>query len=453
MNSKHVSFFIIISFLVSTSWGEQPDFEVWVADQSGTAGKLHIYDGKALIQNPSSAVPEIIDLGTAVASQCLAQTGTSPTRAHIVIFNPSQTHAIISYVATGHVVFLNAATRTPIECIDVGVQAHAAFPSPNEEYVVVANQNGKRMHFIETNYSTNSFTEISSIDLVAGCNPGSATPNLTNSGALCQDDGVTQINVRPNNVIICPVIDATSSLTFATLGGGGLLAYDTSDPAAPSLVGEWDRTHISNNGCGGMQTNAQTAEKIYINGGGPPRGAHLYYLPADPVDYSGSNGANIPSPDVVFSDAVSNKDSHGMMLNRAHQGRYLWIADRFANAVEVIDTRLTGSASHVNTFTLAGKHSSDPAPDLLAIAPEGGYGFASLRGPCPVSGNSTTTNNAVGSTPGVGLLAIQKGGLTGKLVGVAPISTPSAPFICSTVAGSPTLTERADPHGIAVRRK
>ncbi len=452
MSIRYFTFFIIM-LLVSISWADQPDFEVWATDQSGTAGRLFIFDGNALIANANSAVPEIVDLGAAVTAQCLAETGTSPTRAHIVIFNPSQTHAIISYVATGHVVFLNAATRTPIKCMDVGVQAHAAFPSPDEEYVVVANQNGKRMHFIETDYNTNSFTEVSSVDLVAGCNPTSATPNLTNSGALCQDDGVTQTNLRPNNVIICPVIDNTSSLTFATLGGGGLLAYDTSDPAAPALIGEWDRSHISNNGCGGMQTNSQSADKIYINGGGPPRGAHLYYLPADPIEYSSANAANEPAPTVVFSDAVSNKDSHGMMLNRAHQGRYIWIADRFANAIEVVDATLSGPLSHVNTFSLVSKHSSDPAPDLLAIAPEGGYGFAALRGPCPVTGNSTVTNNAVGSTPGVGVLAIQRGGFTGKLVGVAPISNPSAPFTCTTVAGSPTLTERGDPHGIAIRRK
>ncbi|HEY6415653.1 MAG TPA: hypothetical protein VIX41_05435, partial [Acidimicrobiales bacterium] len=390
-------------------------YEVWATDQSGTAGRLFIYDGDDLTEEAQTAMPEVVDLGGAVSAQCLADTGTTPTRAHILVFNASGTHAILSYVATGHVVFMDAATRAPIECIDVGVQAHAAFPSPDERYLVVANQNGKKMHLIDTDYGTDTFTPAAVVDLVTGCNPTSVTPSTTNAGAACED-----AIRRPNNVIICPVIDSSSTLTFATLGGGGMFVYDTSNTSAPALVAEYEKAQISNNGCGGMQSNSQTAGRIDINAGGPPRGAHLYHLPADVAQYSASNPANTPAPTVVFSDAVSNQDSHGMLLNRAMRGRYLWVGDRFTNAVEVVDTALSGPASHVNTFSLVGQHSSDPAPDLMAIAPEGKHGFVALRGPCPLTANSAGTNNSVGATPGVGVIAIQRAGFTGKLVGVAP---------------------------------
>src|SRR5688572_14734811 len=89
-------------------------YEVWAIDQSGAAGKLYIYDGAALTANPGAATPEVIDLATAVTPLCVAQTGTSPTRAHMALFSPTYSHAILAYVATGHVVFMNAATRAPI---------------------------------------------------------------------------------------------------------------------------------------------------------------------------------------------------------------------------------------------------------------------------------------------------------------------------------------------------
>jgi DNA-binding beta-propeller fold protein YncE len=139
--------------------------EVWVTDQSGTAGRLYIYDAHHVHQDAAAAVPEVFALDPdtdptreTVGDQCLAQTGSAPTRAHMIAFNPTQTHAILSFVATGHVAFIDAATRRPVRCIDVGVQAHAAFAAPDGSYVVVANQNGRLLQRIRTNYTTNTFT-------------------------------------------------------------------------------------------------------------------------------------------------------------------------------------------------------------------------------------------------------------------------------------------------------
>ena len=52
-------------------------------------------------------------------------------------------YAVIAYVASGHVAFLDADEREPVECIDVGTQAHAAWPTPDQRHLIVANQNGK----------------------------------------------------------------------------------------------------------------------------------------------------------------------------------------------------------------------------------------------------------------------------------------------------------------------
>ncbi|HUE88610.1 MAG TPA: hypothetical protein VMO26_21235 [Vicinamibacterales bacterium] len=120
--------------------------EVWVTDQSGTAGRLFIYDAHHVHQDAATARPEILlldpdnDPGTeTVGDRCLSQTGTAPTRGHMLAFNLAETHGILSFVATGHVAFIDAATRRAVSCIDVGAQAHAAFPAPDGSYVVVAN--------------------------------------------------------------------------------------------------------------------------------------------------------------------------------------------------------------------------------------------------------------------------------------------------------------------------
>src|SRR5687768_11739104 len=80
-------------------------YEVWAIDQSGVAGKLYIYDGAELTANPAAATPEVIDLATRVTRPCEEQTGTSPSRAHMALFSPTYSHAILAYVGTGHVVF------------------------------------------------------------------------------------------------------------------------------------------------------------------------------------------------------------------------------------------------------------------------------------------------------------------------------------------------------------
>ena len=240
-------------------------FEVWATDQSGAGGKLYVYNGADLNDNAAAAVPEVIDLDGAVSDLCREQTGSAPVRAHMLAFNPAHTHAILSYVASGHVVFLDAATRAPLSCIDVGQQAHAAFPSPDSRYVVVANQNGKLLQRISTDYASDTFTLDNGATLdLATCR--------TPSGALCQDDGVTQVGVRPDNAPICPVIESGSRLVFATLRGGGMFVVDAT--ATPMrIIAEYDRATVQPEGCGGIQTRG----KMYINSGNAnPPASHLY---------------------------------------------------------------------------------------------------------------------------------------------------------------------------------
>jgi hypothetical protein len=194
------------------TWGDNDDsaaHEVWMLDQSNTydgdgdtngtldsGGTLYIFNGSKLAgKGAAKAPPEVIDLGGPLAEWVKQLTGTLPVRPHYITFNPSSTHAIIAFVASGHVLIIEAATRTPVFVVDVGAQAHAAVPAPDGSYILVANQNGKLLQRIDTDYATNTFAldHGKTLNLASGTTP---------SGALKQDDGVSQVNVRPDTAPI-----------------------------------------------------------------------------------------------------------------------------------------------------------------------------------------------------------------------------------------------------------
>ncbi len=407
-------------------------YEVWLIDQedrfNAGVGTLHVFDGEELSQDAASAEPESIDLGLAVRQRCEEETGTAPTRPHMLVFNGGDddgaggnTHAMIAYVGTGHVAFLDAATRAPIDCVDVGVQAHAAWPTPDQEHLIVANQNGKQLNRIATDYENDVFTleNAATLDLAACTTP---------SGALCQDP-----NLRPDNAPICPRTTSDGKFTFVTLRGGGMFVVDH-NTTPMRIVAEYDREHVDDNGCGEMEARG----KMYVNSGAgltvPPVpgdeafGHDVYAVELDRLRRTPNTTPNRPPVEHVYTrdDEGVDVDAHAVALTR--RGRLLWWGDRIQNDVTVVDPRRDRI---VGRFGLVNEHSDDPAPDLFDLSPRGDYMFASLRGPNPSSGHE-----AFGSTPGVGVIEVRRGGRSGRLDGVARVGS---------VRGTP------DPHAIRVR--
>jgi hypothetical protein len=420
------------------------NFEVWLVDQSDSSpsplpspvpatafgGKIYIYDDDDLRgKQASSATPtDVIDLAGDTATLCFNATGANPRRPHMLLFNSMYSHAILSFVASGHVVIFDAPSRTPLACFRTQVgstglrQAHAAFPAPDDSYILVANQNGKLLERITTDYSTNTFTH----DLPATLDLATCT---TPNGLSCQD-----ATLRPNNVPICPIIDSSSQFGFVTLGGGGLFVVDaTTTPI--TIVAEYDKATIHGNGCGGLEVK----KKMYINSGAGaaatnPSEFDVYTFPL--TGYDAMNPPNTPAPVVVFSDDLTlpDRDSHGMATTR--RGKYIWVLDRARNVAEVFSTK---TDAHLNTVDLVGTASGDPAPDLADRSPSGNRLFVSLRGPNPLSGDPHV---ATGSTPGLGIITMNKGGKDGTLTSVIPITNLDV-----------NAVERADAHGVRVRRK
>jgi hypothetical protein len=91
----------------------------------------------------------------------------------------------------------------------------------------------------------------------------------------------------------------------------------------------------------------------------------------------------------------------------------------------------------VNTVTLGGGVSDDPAPDLVDRAPWAKRIFVALRGPVPLSGDP---DNATGSTPGLGVIQVTHEGRSGRLVAVVPMAN------AMQQAG-----QQPDAHGLRVR--
>ena len=403
-------------------------YEIWAIDQSNSPGRtfggtLYIWDGHDLENTHRGGVPEKIDLGGAAAALCLASTGVNPVRPHMIAVNPSQSHAIISFVATGHVLFVRADTREPVACFRTSSgaggarQAHMSTPSPDETYVTVANQNGKLFERILTNYATGTFVH----DLAATLNLSTCT---TPNGLPCEAPAI-----RPDNAPICPITESTSRFTFVTLRGGGLFVVDSK--ATPMrIVGEYDHHTVHGNGCLG----AEAGGTMYIDsGGGTATNLHQADLYAFPIDgYSSANPPNFPPPRVVFSDASEGADAHGAALTR--HGKYLWIADRGRNFLWVVDT---STDRIVNTIPLGGDLSADPTPDLLAVSPNGSHAFMSLRGPNPLTADPHVST---GSTPGIGVLKVTENGRSGVFESLAPVSNVDAAGV-----------ERADVHAMTVR--
>jgi DNA-binding beta-propeller fold protein YncE len=427
-------------------------YEVWAIDQSNSPGKayggtIYIWDGHDLENKHKHAVPEKIDLSNAASALCMAETGANPVRPHMLTVNASNTHAIVSFVASGHVLFLNAESRQPVRCIRTSVgstgarQVHQSFPAPDETYVAVANQNGKLYERIKTDYGTETFTlePAATIDL-ATC----TTPN----GAPCQSAAL-----RPDNAPICPIIDSSSTLNFVTLRGGGLFVIN-GKTTPMQIVAEYDKDTIHPNGCLG----AEVGNKMYIDSGGGTAAnlyeADLYAFPLGPGLYSTANGPNLPVRKLVFSEDVEGADAHGAALTK--QKKYLWIGDRGHNFIFVVDTATDNIVNRINLLPSLqdlsqktngvrvnysdGDHlSDDPTPDLLFLSPNGEHMFMTLRGPNPLTADPHVST---GARPGVGVVKITEDGRNGVFESVAPMSNIDAEGV-----------ERADAHALWVRSK
>lgn len=414
-----------------TNVAKRDRHEVWLVDQSNTnptssaptyGGRIHIYDGSDLRRDASSAEAEVIELSGQTAGLCRATTGANPVRPHMIYFNARQTHAVLAFVASGHVVIFDAKKREAVACFrsEVGAggarQAHAAVPTPDDRFIIVANQNGKKVERIATDYAKGEFTQqpTATLDLASGTTP-KGDPVET----------PTDPTVRPDNAPICPFVPSTGFPAFISLRGGGLLAIDPyATPMA--IVSEYPATQVARDGCGFTEAQGW----VYGNGGRTPgkdSGWFVYRVPVGGPELY--NPATQPAVQLVEQDTRGPRDAHGVVTVR---GRYVWAFDRSAHVLQVYQA---GSGAPEATVNLRSQWAQSPAPDIVAQSPDGFAVYAATRGPNPLSG----AHAATGDAPGLLVLEVRKDGREGVVRGHAAVS--------NQVTG----TELADPHGLAVR--
>jgi len=418
-----VSMVLALAAMTCSTVAQAQGYEVWVVDQSNSAGKayggaIHIFDGASLEGNGPAKVTDIVDLGAEAAALCFAATGANPVRPHMLFFNADHSRAVLSFVASGHVAIFDAAAREPVACLrspagDGGFQqAHAAFPAPDNSYIIIANQNGERLHKVTADFANDVYTLTATLDL-------SALEAATGAGGPAA-----------NNKPICPLIDGSSNLVFATLAGGGLVITDRDF----NLLSLYTTSQIHGNGCGGVQA----AGAMYINSGGGTAvnraecDLYRFALNADNPQQPPA-GAELLFSDDALKDADGGRDCHGISASK--HGKYLWMGDRRLNEFLVFDT---DTGSQVTNVDLRGL-SSDPAPDLVDISPAGNRLFVALRGSVPLTGDP---HASTGSTPGLMTIQIEEGGVRGAVKRIDRIANVDAAGI-----------DRADLHGVRVRRK
>jgi hypothetical protein len=400
-----------LALLVSLSFAAPAAeaYEVWITDQSDTAkesgGFLYIYDGAALAANPTTAKPaQTIDFAGELGKFCEEATKKAVRRPHMLFFNASQDHVLISFLS-GQVLIMDAATKKPEACLSMGKNAHAAWPTPDQKMAIVANIAEKKFIRIWTDYAAHKYSFDPEKDVL-------------NLAAL-------ESGERPDTAPICPITESSSRYAFITLRGGGLLVVDVT--ATPlKVVATLDNNQIHPAGCGGIQAGGT----MFINSGGGWPIAPLSY------DVYALDISNLPKS--ISVKLVSQRDdmvadSHGM----ASVGRFVWNADRAGNNIEIIDTVSNFSVGSVDLATTA---NADPAPDLMDVAPDGQYVFVTLRGPIPLTGNDKSAHNAKGTIPGVGVVHVEADGKVGHYKGQA------------TITNMKDGAETADTHGIAVRK-
>lgn len=372
---------VTLGVLASVPGAAADHSEVWIVDQADAANggdRLYVYT----TGQPISTM-EVVELG----AQARGVGDGAGVRPHLLVFNNAETHGVLANVASGHVYIIRASDRSIVASIDVGAQAHGAVPSPDDRWILVANQNGKRLARIEADFVNEVFSYDPASDL--------------DLGALEDAD-------HPDNAPICPVMYVGSrGKAYVTVRGGGMYVVDTL--ATPMRVmRSYGRDEIAPAGCGGVGVG----QRVYVNSGTASSGA-LYVFNSFRDEIIGS-----------IDTTPWGTDAHGMAL--VGDG-YLWMANRGAgDNILIVDLR---TWEVVGTIDDVGA-----APDLMVVDPTGDTVWVTLRGPRALTGGPSAT----GETPGVARIRVEDGGRSGHQEEFVPI-------------GDQSPDTHVDPHGIAVR--
>ena len=381
-----------------------PSYELWVVDQAETTptggGTLYIYRG-ADLGSASPTPAYAVNLGEAA----LGVGDGVGKHGHSITFNPTMTHAVIAYVDSGHVQVIRASDRKVVASIKVTGSAagpaapHATAVTPAGDAIIVANQGGKRLQRISADFKNDVYKLDSAADL---------------------DLSLLEDAEHPGNLPVIPVFTPDGRYVYVPMRGGG--AYVVDYQATPmKTVATLGKSAIGPQSCcatfvkdtvwttaqGGATTTTTSFNLYQVTG-----------LPEKPVA-------------TKILARTGSVESHSLI----QVGEYLWVADRFANTLDIVDQTGDTRTMTLAAGPLAGR---DPAPDIMALSPDQSTVFVALRGKTPVTSNVKGLDNAVGDVGGFALLTVKDGGRDATVSSVVTLP----------LAGGASVV---DPHGLRIR--
>ena len=379
-------------------------YELWVVDQAETTptggGTLYIYKG-ADLKGTSPAPAYTVNLGEAA----LGVGDGVGKHGHSITFNPAMTHAVIAYVDSGHVQVIRASDRKVVASIKMtgsaagAAQPHATAVTPAGDAIIVANQGGKRLQRISADFKNDVYKLDSTADL---------------------DLSLLEDADHPGNLPVIPVFTPDGRYVYVPMRGGG--SYVVDYQATPmKTVATLGKSAIGPQSCcatfvkdtiwttaqGGATTTTTSFNLYQVSG-----------LPDKPVAKK-------------ILSRTGSVESHSVIL----VGQYLWVADRFANTLDIVDQTGDARTMSLASGPLAGR---DPAPDIMASSPDESTVFVALRGKTPLTSNIKGLDNAVGDVGGIAILTVKDSGRDATVSSL--ISLPLA-------AGASVV----DPHGLRIR--
>ena len=381
-----------------------PSYELWVVDQAETTptggGTLYVYKG-ADLKGATPAPAYTVNLGEAA----LGVGDGVGKHGHSIAFNPAMTHAVISYVDSGHVQVIRASDRKVVASIKMTGSAagpaapHASAVAPTGDAIIVANQGGKRLQRISADFKNDVYRLDSAADL---------------------DLSLLEDADHPGNLPVIPVFTPDGRYVYVPMRGGGsyLVDYQATPMKTVATLGKsaigpqsccatFVKDTIWTTAQGGATTTTTSFNLYQVTG-----------LPDKPIAKK-------------ILSRTGNVESHSVIL----VGQYVWLADRFANTLDIVDATGDARTMSLASGPLAGR---DPAPDIMAASPDESNVFVALRGKTPVTSNIKGLDNAVGDVGGFAILTVKDGGRDATVSSV--IALPLA-------AGASVV----DPHGLRVR--
>ncbi len=381
-----------------------PSYEVWVVDQGDTTptggGTLYIYKS-ADLKTAAPAPAYTVNLGEAA----LGVGDGVGKHGHSITFNPTMTHAVIAYVDSGHVQVIRASDRKVVASIKMTgsaagqAQPHATAVTPAGDAIIVANQGGKRLQRIGADFKNDVYKLDSAADL---------------------DLSLLEDADHPGNLPVIPVFTPDGRYVYVPMRGGGSYVIDYQ--ATPmKTVATLGKSSIGPQSC--CATFVKDAIWTTAQGGATTTTTsfNLYQVTGLP---------DKPVAKKVLS-RTGNVESHSVIL----VGQYLWVADRFANTLDIVDQTGDARTMSLASGPLAGR---DPAPDIMAVSPDESTVYVALRGKTPLTSNIKGLDNAVGDVGGFAILSVKEGGRD------AVVSS----FVALPLAGGASVV---DPHGLRVR--